>query len=74
MRVSELQMKDIVSINDGKRIGKIIDIDIDPSGKINYFVVEERRFLRVLGSHEDIINVSMSQIKKIGEDVILVEI
>lgn len=74
MRVSELQMKDIVSMNDGRRIGRIIDIDIDSNGKINYFVVEQRRLFRGFGSHDDIINVSMNQIKKIGEDVILVEI
>lgn len=73
MRVSELQMKDVVSITDGKRLGRIIDIEIDSTGKINYFVVEQRHFLRI-GSHDDIINISMMQIKKIGEDVILVEI
>lgn len=73
MRISELQMKDVVSITDGKRLGKIIDVEIDSSGKINYFVVEQRRTFRIL-SHDDIININMNQIKKIGEDVILVEI
>lgn len=74
MRISELQMKDVVSVTDGRRLGKIIDIEIDPTGKINYFVVEQRRVFRIMGSHDDIINISMTQIKKIGEDVILVEI
>ena len=72
MRVSDLQVKDVVSI-DGKKLGRIIDIDITLEGVINYFVVEERRFFRFFGSHEER-NIYMKQIKKIGEDVILVEI
>lgn len=74
MRISDLQIKDIVSISDGKRLGKIIDVEIDMTGKIIYFVVEQRRGFRFLGNHDDIININMNQIKKIGEDVILVEI
>lgn len=73
MRVSDLQVKDVVSITDGKRLGKIIDIEIDNDGKVNYFVVEERRFFRFFKAKEEF-NVNMTQIKKIGEDVILVEI
>lgn len=72
MRVSDLQIKDIVSINDGKKLGRIVDIDMDINGKINYFVVEERHFFRFFRNSNEI-NVYMNQIKKIGEDVILVE-
>ena len=72
MRVSDLQTKDIVSITDGKRLGRIVDIDII-EGTINYFVVEQRRFFRFFGNHEEH-NIHMHQIKKIGEDVILVEL
>ncbi len=73
MRVSDLQMKDIVNMNDGKRLGRIVDIDIEANGSINYFVVEERKFFRFFGSHEER-NIYINQIKKIGEDVILVEL
>ena len=73
MRVSELQIKDVVNITTGKRLGRIIDIDIDQKGVINYFVVEERHFFRFFKSREEF-NIPMNQIKKIGEDVILVEI
>lgn len=72
MRVSDLQTKDVVSIHDGKKLGKIVDIDIEQEGKINYFVVENRHFFRFFGNREEV-NVHMNQIKKIGEDVILVE-
>ena len=73
MRVSDLQLKDVVSINDGKRLGRIVDIEISNEGNINYFVVEERKFFRFFGSREER-NVTIAQIKKIGEDVILVDI
>lgn len=72
MRVSELQIKDVVNITTGKRLGRIIDIEMDQQGMINYFVVEERRFFRFFRGREEF-NVHMNQIKKIGEDVILVE-
>jgi YlmC/YmxH family sporulation protein len=73
MRVSDLQTKDVVSLIDGKRLGRIVDIDMEESGIINYFVVEQRRFFRFFGGREEV-NVRINQIKKIGEDVILVEI
>lgn len=73
MRVSDLQIKDVVSVLDGKRLGRIVDIELDDKGLINYFVVEPRRFFRFFGSDQEV-NINMNQIKKIGEDVILVEI
>ncbi len=74
MRISDLQAKDIVNINDGKRIGRIIDIEINPEGKIIYLVVEQKRAIRafVTSSLQDT-TISYNQIKKIGEDVILVD-
>ncbi len=73
MRVSELQIKDVVSMLDGKKLGRIVDIELNEEGVIKFFVVEPRRFFRFFGTKEEV-NVSMNQIKKIGEDVILVEI
>ena len=73
MRVSELQTKDVVSVKDGKRLGRIMDIELNNEGKVLYFVVEPKRFFRFFASSQEV-NVSMEQIKKIGEDVILVEI
>jgi YlmC/YmxH family sporulation protein len=73
MRVSYLQIKDVVSLTDGKRLGRIVDIDIQDNGLINYFIVEQRRFFRFFGTREEV-SVGINQIKKIGTDVILVEI
>lgn len=72
MRLSELQDKSIVNVNDGKLIGNIIDIIINDKGTIEYLVVEKSKFIVSRFSNKDEINVSWDKIDKIGEDVILV--
>lgn len=74
MRLADLQAKDIVNINDGKRIGRIIDADITPEGVINYLVVEEKRGLVNFLGKDGETTISFKQIKKIGTDVILVDL
>ena len=72
MNLSELQSKDIITL-DGKLIGNIIDIVID-DGKIGYLVVERSKFLLSRLSSKDELRIKWEQIRKIGEDVILVSI
>ena len=75
MKLSELQRKDIVSIRDGKKIGKIIDVEFDTkSGYMIHFVIEKAHFVRSLFSTTEEITIKFSQIKKLGEDVILIDI
>ena len=71
MRLSDLQSKDIVDINDGKMIGNIIDVLINNDGSMNSLIVERGKFFKI--SHGEI-EIKWSQVKKIGEDVILVSI
>lgn len=72
MRLSELQDKDIINIRDGKKIGSIIDVNIDEEGEMKSLVVEESKF--VLFNSKNEMEVMWEQIEKIGEDVILVKI
>lgn len=72
MRLSDLQDKDIVSISDGKKIGSIIDVNIDEKGLMKSLVVEQNKF--VLFNNKNETEISWKQIEKIGEDVILVKI
>jgi YlmC/YmxH family sporulation protein len=73
MRLSELQHKDIVNL-DGRRIGSIIDVKVNNAGQIEGLIVEgfKNIFKSRKNSGEEI-EVSWSKIKKIGQDVILVE-
>ncbi len=71
MNLSDLQRKDIVNINTGERLGRIIDAMMNESGLIEYFIVMKRRLFFFKSNEEK--NVYIKNIKKIGMDVILVE-
>mgnify|MGYP003318284568 CR=1 FL=1 len=75
MRLSDLQNKDIVNINDGKNIGSIIDVTIDEkSGNIISFIIEpNKNFFKLFNRGVDT-EINWNSITKIGEDVILVKI
>ncbi|GAA0331221.1 YlmC/YmxH family sporulation protein [Bacillus carboniphilus] len=73
VRISEFQIKDVVTVSDGKKLGNIVDIEINvQTGKIDAIVVaSSSRVLGFFGRDEDIV-VPWKNIVKIGEDVILV--
>lgn len=73
MRVSDLQMKDVVNQYDGKNVGRIIDIDIEENGTINFFVVEPKKMMKKFNVYSTEIKIKVSEIVKIGQDVILVD-
>ena len=70
MRLSELQLKEIINISNGKRVGIIVDVIVDEKGFIKTLVLEEKRGRKF--SHEEY-NISWNQIIKIGDDIILVD-
>ncbi len=74
MRISDLQSKDVVNKNDGRNIGRIIDMDILENGTINYFVVEPKKIIKKFNIYNNETSIKISQIVKIGEDVILVDL
>ncbi len=74
MYLSDLQEKDIVNINNGKKVGRVIDAKIDNEGKIIYLVIDSKKSIRNILSNSSDINISFNQIKKIGEDVILIDL
>ena len=73
MRLSEIQNKDVINLNTGRKIGNIIDIKINSeSGKIESLILERKKFSSIFNSNDEI-EIYWTQINKIGEDVILVE-
>ena len=72
--LSELQHKDIINSNDGKVLGHIIDAEINLEGKILYLIIESKKSLKRIISSSSEIKLSFTDIIKIGEDVILVNI
>ena len=73
MRLSDLQNKDIVNMKDGKKIGNIIDVIIDNNGNMESLIVQKSKFINMFSSSNEF-EVKWNQIKKIGEDVVLVDV
>ncbi len=73
LRLSDLQTKSIVSVNDGKNIGSIIDANINSDGTIESLVIEANKTFFSIGRENDT-EINWNDITKIGEDVILVKV
>ncbi len=72
MLLSDLQNKDIINMHDGKKIGNIVDAKFNiSSGNIEKLIIMPSKSLFNLKNNS--LEVNFSQIKKIGEDVILIE-
>lgn len=74
LSVTQLRSKDVVNINDGYRLGYLHDVNFDMSeGRaVSFIVLGPKRFFGIFGRSEDYV-IPWSEIKKIGEDVILIE-
>lgn len=75
MRISDLENRDVVNVVDGRRLGNIVDVELDlESGRIVAVILPgAQRFLGVFGRENDLV-IPWDRIKKIGADVILVEV
>ncbi|MBO8129083.1 MAG: YlmC/YmxH family sporulation protein [Peptococcaceae bacterium] len=74
LKVTDLSSRDIINIVDGKRLGPIKDMHIDPnSGTVNAIVLQSgKKLIGIFGFGKDII-IPWNRIKKIGVDAVLVE-
>ena len=70
MRLSDVQLKEIVNIQNGKRIGIIVDAGVDEKGFIKNLILEEKRGRKF--SREEY-SILWRQIIKIGDDIILID-
>lgn len=75
MRLSELEKKEVINTCDCKKLGKISDLVIDEcKGTIEAIVVPKMgKWCGLLGDGTDLV-IPFRCIKKIGPDIILVEI
>ncbi len=76
MSLSELRTKDVVNTLDGKRLGKVMDIEFDErDGRVEALVVPgEFKVGNVIRGEKCGVVIPWQRICKIGENVILVEI
>lgn len=73
MRLSELQSKEIVNL-EGKKIGNIIDVRLDETGRLISLVLEENKKFFRTSKGETETEIGWDKIERIGEDVILVRL
>jgi len=75
VKVSDLRMREVINVLDGKKLGNIIDIDLDmEKGKVLAFMLPGQvRGWSVFSKREEIV-VPWEKIVRIGRDVILVEV
>ena len=73
VRISEFQLKDVINVGDGKRLGNVYDVDINlNTGSIEAIIISGTgKVFGLFGRDEEIV-ISWKNILKIGEDVILV--
>ncbi len=76
VKKSELKMKDVIDIDYGKKLGYIDDVDIDlEGGSIKAVIIPAHQYklFSFFSNKQDIV-INWDEIKKIGEDVILVSL
>ncbi len=72
---TQLQCKEVICVNDGRRLGFITDVQVEvPEGNILAIVVPGPcRFLGVAGRNDDYV-IPWCCIRRIGPDIVLVDI
>lgn len=75
IKTSDLRQREVINVTDGKRLGFISDLDIDlEKGMIKAIIVPgQNRVFSLFAKTGDYI-IPWDQIKRIGSDVILVEL
>ncbi|ADG82990.1 YlmC/YmxH family sporulation protein [Thermincola potens] len=75
MKVSDLRLREVINVYNGKKLGLIRDIEFDlDQGKIKSIILPGgNKVLGLLGKNDDIV-IPWHKIKKMGLDVILVEL
>ena len=74
MKLSEISSKDVINDEDGVKLGKIVDAEIDvATGKIvNVTIYRGFKFFNVFG-RKDNVQITWNKIIKIRNDVVIVE-
>ncbi|MGI6673521.1 MAG: PRC-barrel domain-containing protein [Limnochordia bacterium] len=75
IKTSDLRRLDVVSVEEGRYLGSVCDVDLDPeTGRINALIVDEvRPFSFFFGARHTDVEVPWRDIVLVGADVILVK-
>ena len=75
VRLTQLQCKEVICVNDGMRLGYISDVLVEvPEGEIRAVVVPGPcRFFGIIGRSDDYV-IPWNCIRRIGPDIVLVDV
>ncbi|MDD4803457.1 MAG: YlmC/YmxH family sporulation protein [Syntrophomonas sp.] len=75
VKISELRMREVINVLDGKKLGNIVDIDLDmEKGKVLALMLPGQvKGWGIFSKRQEIV-VPWDKIVRIGRDVILVEV
>ncbi len=73
-RVTDLASKEVVNINDGSKLGRIDDAEVDmKTSEIKNFIIHGKpRLFGLLGRGEDVV-INFDEIEMVGEDIVIVK-
>lgn len=75
MNLSDLQLKEIVDISSGKRLGSIIDVIVDNKGFISKIMLDNKKTRgKIFSTYKEDIWIEWKNIIKLGDDIILVDV
>ena len=75
MKLTQLQCKEVICVGDGRRLGFIEDVQVElPEGKICAIIVPGPGKLLGLGASRVDYCIPWDCIRKIGPDIVLVEV
>lgn len=75
IKTSDLRQREVINITDGKRLGFVSDLDVDlDEGRIRSIIIPAQNNLLSIFSRSGDYVIPWEQIKKIGSDVILVDL
>lgn len=72
MLLSDLQEKDVINLETGNNLGKIIDVEINDEGNVISFIAEPKHFFKKFFKSSET-SVLFTSVVKIGTDVILIK-
>lgn len=75
MNLSDLQLKEIIDVSSGKRLGSIIDVIVDSKGFISKILLDNRKSKsRIFSGSKEDVWIEWKNIIKLGDDIILVDV
>lgn len=75
MNLSDMQLKEIIDVSSGKRLGSIVDVIVDSKGSIIKMLLDNKKNrTKIFSTNKEDVYIEWKNIVKLGDDIILVDI